>query len=139
MIKGNSREKLDGLDVYLSISEDPWSRPDDDDGMTPKQREAWDVDEWRYVTATVTLSLNDIEIGNASYGGIEFGTFLETNENDEITGYTEMGEDYVWEYVGDELAAQALSNAYEFSDAMQAWRVANPTMIELIEAAKESA
>ena len=50
MIKGNSREKLDGLDVYLSISEDPFTTPDDDDTLTPKQREAWDNDEWRYVT-----------------------------------------------------------------------------------------
>lgn len=139
MIKGNSREKLDGLDVYLSISEDPWTTPDDDDGITPKQRQAWDNDEWRYVTATVHLELNGIEIGSATYGGLEFGTLLDTNENDEITGTTEIGEDQVWEYVGDELAGEALSNAYDFSDAMQAWRVANPSAFELAQAARESA
>ena len=139
MIKGNSREKLDGLDVYLSISEDPWTTPDDDDGITPKQRQAWDNDEWRYVTATVHLELNGIEIGSATYGGLEFGTLLDTNENDEITGTTEIGEDQVWEYVGDELAGEALSNAYDFSDAMQAWRIANPSGLDLAQAAKESA
>jgi hypothetical protein len=139
MIKGNSRGKLDGLDVYLSISEDPWSRPDDDDGMTPKQHQAWDNDEWRYVTATVTLWLNDTEIGNASYPSIEFGTLLLTNDDDEITGTIEIDEDQVWAYVGDGLAGEALSNAYDFSDAMQAWRVANPSAFELRDAARESA
>ena len=139
MIKGNSREKLDGLDVYLSISEDPFTTPDDDDTLTPKQREAWDNDEWRYVTATVELHLNNVEIGSASYSRIEFGTFLNTNDNDEITGTTEMGEDHVWDYVGDELAGAALDNAYDFSDALQAWRVANPTLQELVQLAKEGA
>ena len=139
MIKGNSREKLDGLDVYLSISEDPFTTPDDDDNLTPKQREAWDNDEWRYVTATVELHLNNVEIGSASYSRIEFGTFLNTNDNDEITGTTEMGEDHVWDYVGDELAGAALDNAYDFSDALQAWRVANPTLQELVQLAKEGA
>jgi hypothetical protein len=139
MIKGNSREKLNGLHVFLSISEDPWSRPDDDDGMTPKQHQAWDNDDWRYVAATVHLELNGIEIGSASYGCLEFGTFLLTNDNDEITGTTEIDEDKIWEYVGDELAGEALSNAYDFSDALQAWRVANPTLQELVQLAKESA
>ena len=70
---------------------------------------------------------------------VEFGTFLNTNENDEITGTTEIDEDQVWEYVGDELAGQAMENAYEFSNAMQAWRVANPSAFELRDAARESA
>ncbi len=131
MIKGNSREKLDGLDVYLSISEDPFTTPDDDDGLTPKQHKSWSNDDWYYVSATVTLSLNGVEIGSASYGGLEFGTFLLTNDNDEITGTTELGEDHIWKYVGDELAGEALSNAYVFSDAMQAWRIANPSGLDL--------
>jgi hypothetical protein len=139
MINLNSRGKIDGLDAYLSISEDPWTTPDDDDGITPKQREAWDNDDWRYVTATVHLQLNGIEIGIASYGMIEFGTFLNTNENDEITGTTEIGEDQVWDYVGDELAGEALLNAYQFSDALQEYRLAHPTLQELVQLAKESA
>ena len=139
MMNLNSRGKLDGLDVYLSISEDPYTTPDDDDGITPKQREAWDNDEWRYVTATVELHLNNVEIGSASYSRIEFGTFLNTNDNDEITGTTEMGEDHVWDYVGDELAGAALDNAYDFSDALQAWRVANPTLQELVQLSKDNA
>ena len=131
MIKGNSREKLDGLDVYLSIGEDYFTQISDDDGLTEKQRQAWQRDEWHYVTATVHLSLNGVEIGSASYGGLEFGTFLLTNDNDEITGTTELGEDHIWKYVGDELAGEALSNAYVFSDAMEAWRIANPSGFDL--------
>lgn len=138
MIKGNSRGKLDGLDVYLLITPDPWTRPDDDDGMTPKQHKSWSNDDWYYVSATVTLSLNGVEIGSASYGGLEFGTFLLTNDNDEITGTTEIDEDKIWEYVGDELAGQALENAYEFSNAMQAWRVANPSGLDLWKAALQN-
>jgi hypothetical protein len=139
MLNAKSRGKLDGLDVYLSIGEDYFTQISDDDGLTPKQRQAWENDDWRYVTATVHLALNGIEIGSASYPMIEFGTFLNTNENDEITGTTEIGEDQVWEYVGDELAGQAMENAYEFSNAMQAWRVANPSAFELRDAARESA
>jgi len=139
MINANNRGKLDGLDVYLSIGEDYFTQISDDDGLTEKQRQAWQRDEWHYVTATVHLALNGIEIGSASYPMVEFGTFLNTNENDEITGTTEIGEDQVWEYVGDELAGQAIEDAYEFSNAMQAWRVANPSAFELRDAARESA
>ena len=139
MLNANSRGKLDGLDVYLSIGEDYFTQISDDDGITPKQRQAWENDDWRYVTATVHLALDGIEIGSASYPMVEFGTFLLTNENDEITGTTEIDEDQVWQYVGDELAGQAIENAYEFSNAMQAWRVANPSAFELRDAARESA
>jgi hypothetical protein len=135
----SSRGKEYGLDVHLLIEPDPWTRPEDDDGLTPKQIEAWKDDEWCYVSATVTLSLNSVEIGSATYGGLEFDTFLITNDDDEITGTTEIDENKIWEYVGDELAGEALGNAYEFSDAMQAWRVANPTIQELVQLAKESA
>lgn len=135
----SSRGKQDGLDINLLIKHDPWTTPEDYDGMTPKQIVAWKDDQWHYVSATVTLSLNGVEIGGASYLGLEFGTFLNTNDNDEITGTTEIDEDQVWEYVGDELAGEALSNAYDFSDAMQAWRVANPSAFELAQAARESA
>jgi len=135
----SSRGKEYGLDVHLLIEPDPWTRPEDDDGLTPKQIEAWKDDDWCYVSATVTLSLNSVEIGSATYGGLEFDTFLLTNDDDEITGTTEIREDKIWEYVGDELAGEALSNAYEFSDAMQAWRVANPSAFELRDAARESA
>mgnify|MGYP001067853107 CR=1 FL=1 len=135
----SSRGKQDGLDINLLIEHDPWTTPEDYDGMTPKQIAAWKDDDWHYVSATVTLSLNGVEIGSASYGGLEFGTFLNTNDNDEITGTTEIDEDQVWEYVGDELAGEALSNAYDFSDAMQAWRVANPSAFELAQAARKSA
>jgi hypothetical protein len=135
----SSRGKEYGLDVRLTIEPDAWTRPEDDDGLTPKQIEAWKDDDWCYVSATVTLSLNSVEIGSATYGGLEFDTFLITNDDDEITGTTEIDENTIWEYVGDELAGEALSNAYEFSDAMQAWRVANPTIQELVQLAKERA
>tara|TARA_R110000796_G_scaffold88804_1_gene191660 strand:- start:482 stop:898 length:417 start_codon:yes stop_codon:yes gene_type:complete len=136
---GSKRGKENGLDVHLLIEPDPFSRPENDDCYTPKQIAAWRDDEWCYVSATVTLSLNGVEIGSAMYSGLEFDTFLNTNDDDEITGTKEIDEDTIWEYVGDELAGEALSNAYEFSDAMQAWRVANPTIQELVQLAKESA
>ena len=135
----SSRGKEYGLDVHLLIEPDPWTSPEDDDGFTPKQIAAWKDDQWCYVSATVTLSLNGVEIGSAMYSGLEFDTFLITNDDDEITGTTEIDENKIWEYVGDELAGEALSNAYEFSDAMQAWRVANPTIQELVQLEKESA
>ena len=138
MIRTN-RGMENGLQIWLSFTPDPWTRPDDNDGITPKQRESWSNDNWFYVNAIVTVLLDGIEVGSASYPGIEFGTFLNTNENDEITGTTEIDENQVWAYVGNELAGQAIEQAYEFSDAIRAWRVANPTAMELRDAARESA
>ena len=113
-----------GADVFLTISHDPFAWPEDDDGLTPKQVEAWRNDEWWYISATVSIELEGVEIGSACYGGLEFGNYTMTNEEDEITGEQWISETDIWSYVGDELQGEAMSRAEENITKLTAWKEA---------------
>ncbi len=113
-----------GADVFLSLDLDPWAQPTDDEGMTPKQVEAWNKDEWHYVHATVSIELDGITIGSATYGGIEYGNFVNTNERDSIISRSWIGENEIWGYVGEELKGEAMSRAEENLGKLAAWKEA---------------
>jgi hypothetical protein len=113
-----------GADVFLSLEYDPWGRPEDDDGMTAKQVEAWNKDEWHYVQATVSIELDGITIGSATYGGLEYGDFVSTNEQDEFLSQSWIGENEIWGYVGEELKGEAMSRAEENLGKLAAWKEA---------------
>ena len=113
-----------GADVFLPISHDPFAWPEDDDGLTPKQVQAWRDDKWHYVTATVSVELDGVEIGSACYGGIEHGSFTMTNDEDEITSEQWISETDIWGYVGDELQGEAMSVAKENIAKLTAWKEA---------------
>lgn len=113
-----------GADVFLSLTYDPFSGPEDDDGLTPKQVQAWKEDEWFYYIATVSIELDGIEIGSASYGGLEYGHFTFTNEQDEVIKKEWISEADIWSYVGDELQGEAMSHAEENIAKLTAWKEA---------------
>jgi hypothetical protein len=113
-----------GADVFLILAHDSFSSPGDDDGLTPKQVQAWLNDEWWYYIATVSLELDGIEIGSASYGGLEYGHFTYTNEEDEVIKNEWISETDIWSYVGDELQGEAMSRAEENIAKLTAWKEA---------------
>jgi hypothetical protein len=113
-----------GADVFLSLNFDSWARPDDYDGMTTKQVEAWNKDEWHYVQATVSIELDGVEIGSCTYGSIEYGNFVMTNDQDEFISQDWIGENEIWGYVGEELKGEAMSRAEENLGKLAAWKEA---------------
>lgn len=102
-----------GWKFLLAIDGDDFMEPSDDEGITPKQAEAWQRDEWRYVTATVYAIANDIVLGSASYGGLEYGEFTDTDEKDNVLGHRHITIDDIDAFVGSELAGEAQSRALE--------------------------
>ena len=113
-----------GADVFLVLYPDPWASPEDDDGLTPKQVEAWRNDEWFYVTAEVEIAYEDATVATACYGGIEYGLFTYTNDDDEIQKREEITAKDLWEYVGEELKGEAMSRALENIEKLIKWREA---------------
>lgn len=104
-------EPEQGWDLKMYLDHDPFVTPDDDEGITAKQREAWNKDEWCYVNVLVKVFREGIELGSYSYGGIEYGWFTETDENDNVTGSRHIGIDNIIDYVGGELAGEAIWHA----------------------------
>lgn len=104
-------EAENGFELKLSIEPDLFCTPDDYDGMTPKQIEAWNNDEWHYVCATVTASRLDIELGSCTYGGIEYGNYTYTDDDDNVTGRKWIDIDDIADYVGSELSGEAIWQA----------------------------
>lgn len=117
-------DEIAGADVFLLLTYDPFARPEDDDGLTPKQVQAWQDDEWAYNIATVSIELDGVEIGSASYGGIEYGQFTYTNDEDELIRKEWITEADIWDYVGEELKGEAMSRAEENLGKLAAWKEA---------------
>lgn len=113
MIDSTKIGSAEGFDFTLKIYEDPWTTVEDNDSLTPKQIEAWTEDEWFYVSAEVVASVADVELGSASYGGIEYGSFTHTDEEDNFLSVREITIYDIDNYVGSELAGQAVENARE--------------------------
>ena len=113
MIDSKKIGEEDGFTLTLIIDHDPWSDTCDDDGLTPKQIEAWNNDEWWYVSATVTASRADIELGSYGYGGLEYGTYTNTDDSDNVVSKKDITIDDINDYVGLELAGEAISRAQE--------------------------
>lgn len=64
--------KLKGIWVEVHIDPDHDSRPQDADCYSPEDILAWQRDEWRYVTVTVTL--RDHPGIDDSLSGVEWGS-----------------------------------------------------------------
>ena len=110
-----------GATVYLELEHDPWTTPQDDDGLSPKQIKAWEQDKWFYVTAEVSIVYEGIVLGTGSYGGIEYGLFTYTDDEDNITKEAWISIEDIWEYVGNELEGEAMWNAREAVKTMTKW------------------
>lgn len=73
-------------------------RPEDNgDCYTASQIEAWRSDEWHYVTLCVVPSVNGepVDAGAQYLGGVEFGWYLLTDENDVHQGRADLDLDYM--------------------------------------------
>ena len=116
--------QIAGANVFLVLYPDPWASPEDYDALTPKQVEAWQNDEWFYVTTEVEIAYEGATVGTASYGGIEYGLFTYTNDDDEIQKREEITAKDLWEYVGEELKGEAMSIALENINKLIKWREA---------------
>lgn len=68
--------------ITAGIEHDCVTRPDDFDCYTPSQVEAFENDEWQFVTLCIEASIEGIVLGNAYLGAIEYGDYLVTDEND---------------------------------------------------------
>lgn len=117
-------KKIAEASVYLTLTHDPYTTPEDDDGMTPKQREAWAEDEWHYVYAEVSIELDGTVLGSACYGGIEYGNYTYTDDEDQVTNKSWISVDDIWEYVGNELEGEAMDRALENVEKLTKWREA---------------
>ena len=113
MIENKKLESEEGFELKLQLSDDPWTTPEDNDGLTPKQIEAWTNDEWFYVTAEVVASVAGVELGSACYGGIEWGHYTYTDDDDNVLSQGQITVEDIDDYVGSELAGQAIANARE--------------------------
>jgi hypothetical protein len=65
------------------------------------------------VTAEVSASIADVELGTASYPSIEWGAFPMTDDNDNLLSVKDITIHHIDGYVGSELAGQAIENARE--------------------------
>lgn len=113
MIDSTQLEPENGYDLRLEIDHDPFAGLQDSECYTPKQVEAWKNDEWYFVTVEVIASKAGVDLGSGSYGGIEYGYYTYTNDKDEIVSQSEITVKDVANYVGSELAGEAISNADE--------------------------
>ena len=113
MIDSKDIGQSENFTLTLVVDYDPWADTRDDDGLTPKQIEAWKNDEWCYVTATLTASRAGIELGEDSLCGLEYGTFTITDDSDNVVTTKEITIDDIYDYVGLELSGEAVSKAQE--------------------------
>ena len=75
-------EPRDGFNLYFELRNDNYTSPDEYDCYTPKQIEAWREDKWHYGIVTVRACAGGVELGSDAIGGVEFGHFLITDDND---------------------------------------------------------
>jgi hypothetical protein len=111
MIDSKKMQSKDGFDLVLNIDYDHWTEPQQHDNYTAKQIEAWEKDEWWFIFAEVVASKSGIELGSSGYGGIEFGYFTSTDEQDQITNQSHITIDDIEDYAGFELADTAMTEA----------------------------
>ena len=113
MIESKNTGAIEGFELTLRLYDDPWTSHEDDEGLTAKQIEAYKEGEWLYVTAEVSASIADVELGTASYPSIEWGAMPITDDQDNLLSVKDITIHYIDTYVGDELAGQAIENAKE--------------------------
>jgi len=104
---------MEGYELLLEINPDDFAHTSDDEGLTKKQIEAYESDEWSYVTATVSAVKHGITLGEATYGMLEYGDLPITDESDNLIEVKAITAKDIDNYVGTELAAEAISRAEE--------------------------
>jgi len=108
-----SAGNIDGYELWLEVERDEFCYIDDDEALTDKQIQAFYEDKWLYVTATVTAVKHGVTLGQASYGMLHYGLVPVTDEADNLIEIQEITAKDIDNYVGSELAAEAVSQADE--------------------------
>ena len=104
---------IDGYELWLEIEADEFAYPDDDEGLTPKQIQAYNENHWHYAIATVSAVKHGVTLGQASYGMLQYGVLPITDEQDNIIERRLIEAKDIDNYVGSELAGEAISQAEE--------------------------
>jgi hypothetical protein len=81
--------------------------------ITDKQTQAYLDAEWCFVTAEVIASKAGVDLGSATYGALEYGYFLITDEHDNPIETKNITIHDIDNWVGSELSGEAISNAQE--------------------------
>lgn len=105
-------------EFVIAIDSDDFMSTEDDEGLTPKQIAAYKQDEWEFVNVTVYAIANGLVLGSASYGGIAYGSYPETDENDNLIGRSVITIKDIDNYVGNELAGEAQSRGLEAIESL---------------------
>lgn len=105
-----------GLGQYnfdIKIEADTDAHPGDYDCYTDKQVAAWKNDSWRFVVVKVTPTRHDVTVHGASeyLAGVEYGDYVLTDENDNVTGRKYFDRQELQEYPIREMAEQAALRA----------------------------
>lgn len=104
-------EPREGFDLLFKVHYDPYTTPSEFDCYTPKQIEAWTNDRWQYAWLEVVASVAGVDLGQSALGGVEFGNFLITDEEDnEVRTVWVWAEDLARDYAED-LSAEAIASA----------------------------
>lgn len=90
----------DGIRFRVAVHDDYDTSPGDFDCYTEAQKRAFRAGDWQFVFVTVTPVMDGLDDGNPGYlsdslGGVEYGTFTCTTEDDEVTEVREIDLDYM--------------------------------------------
>ena len=105
---------IERYDFNVRIYADTDAHPGDSDCYTDKQVEAWKDDEWRFVGVEITPTRHGVTIHGAmdALWGLEFGSWTDTDENDNVTGHRDIGRQSLLEYpIKDHMAEEAAAKA----------------------------
>jgi len=111
-IKG-SDVGIERYDFQIEIVHDGDVHPGDSDCYTDKQVAAWKNDEWQFVGVDVVPTRHGVTVYGAREAlfGVEYGDYLLTNEDDNVTGRKDIGRDELLEHPIKEMAELAASTA----------------------------
>jgi hypothetical protein len=65
--------RIRGFDIRAELHPDPDTRPQDFDCYTSADIQAWQHDQWSYVTTKITAARAGVELGAAYLSGSEHG------------------------------------------------------------------
>lgn len=104
---------IERYDFQINIFSDIDAHPGDSDCYTDKQVAAWKDDEWEFVGVEVVPTRQGVTVHGAADAlfGVEYGDYILTDENDNVTGRKNIGRDELLDYPIKEMAEQSALTA----------------------------
>ena len=86
-----------GLSWRVTLDADEFYSKPEGDGYTARQVAAFKAGEWSYVVVGVTPIIDGVTLPDVTetLGGVEYGTYVLTDEDDNVTGTREIDLDYL--------------------------------------------